>query len=620
MSKKRLFIAGVLSALVLGTYTARAEDGNLAFSVGTSSLVFATEMFGGGAVEVGNFPISSNISGSVPALGMRVLLQVKTDSGLSHGASGTITFRLRNNAQFGYRRITDDDLFVVPSSASGGNTDNTIRTTVLSGGNVGDNFVNFRVDTVNPAPDGGFSLRAEDNLVFYIPGLRNLILSNIEVGANAGDVSQGVGVDVSTAPITVLGDGSVGNFQTSSPITDDEAGNDIRSDRIMFHRQRYDLSMLNPGSSTIDFSNRSSFLPRDSVLEVTVMEEDAEEPRQQSSAILGSIGLSERTRSREHRINAMGALGFLPLRPADRVRISVAGDIKAGDIVFLDLNRNNTVDEGEELVGGSASFALEKEEIPMGGMSTSPEFLDVFLTRLVETSNDVYEAPAVRRFNIVYVPGPATGLTPTSFVTTAVLDFRSPIYQDDTATETVSLNIGTGTLSEEGFAYAVPNCTQTERSMINITNEDIGPVSVFVQGYAQDGTELGFNEVDASEIRGSGESTIAGGETLSVQTHDLERIFGLNDGSYERGSRCALNETVRTWAGRAQMTFISDGNITVLPLIINAEGAVDDLGTYSGLSVMRPFRVRVEPDPDAMPDDPMVPEFRTEYRRAYITR
>ena len=237
---------------------------------------------------------------------------------------------------------------------------------------------------------------------------------------------------------------------------------------------------------------------------------------------------------------------LLNLVANDRLEITVEGEFNDGALVFVDLDRDDIVDPGE-----TVSF---EEGLVLGGTTSEGRSLS-------------------GRRNVYFVTDGDAGLMPASYTVTFALDFGSEGYRDEKSTTEPPTSVTFHGIVEDGFAYGIPNCTQMDSAHIRITNETDDSVILLVSGLDNTGENLSESlvEVDASEVR-EGEATLAPFETLVLSSQHIEELFGFNE----------CGET-GTWAGRAQLTFFSSGNITVTPLSLNSNGQLIGWGGYSGL-------------------------------------
>lgn len=108
-------------------------------------------------------------------------------------------------------------------------------------------------------------------------------------------------------------------------------------------------------------------------------------------------------------------------------------------------------------------------------------------------------------------------------------------------------------LTQDGWTLAVPPSTSSDIANIRMTNETALSNTVFAQGYAQDGTNLGFLEV----------ATLVANETRVFKSTDLETVFG-------------------TWTGRARFDFSTSRNVSVQTMI-RSGGILNNMNGSSGM-------------------------------------
>ena len=227
---------------------------------------------------------------------------------------------------------------------------------------------------------------------------------------------------------------------------------------------------------------------------------------------------------------------------------------------FIDLNENGAIDAGENI-------PLSADGLVLSRAAASPLESNFGDTR-----------------NVYLVADGSTLLVPAEYTVSITLDFDTETFLDESAMTPPTRTSFAG-IAEDGFAYAIPNCSQVDRARVRITNETRDALTLFIRGVDQAGEALGDDglvEVDASMIRASGESTLAPYETLVLFTRHIEQAFGFNDGSNGLGSLCDADDT---WGGRAQLSFFSSGNITVTSLIRGSDGQLRDLTGFTGLVV-----------------------------------
>ena len=515
------------------------------FAFKTAGVSFAQELFGPGSEEVtfGQGIVIEDVLGSNIGRGFPATISVANDSGVSEGGIGEIEFRLTGLAQIGGRQMDANDLNFFEGDDDGAD----IRITLVSGGAVGDASVTFGIDARSAGSDGfGDALEDGDGFLLNIPGLRYL------------KADSDVQLQVYTRATTTSGSVS---FQRLDPSTDP------RLESGLFGVSNRFTLVANAGTAAaIDVDMRTTFETG-----ATDITGDGDSDDRQG-VLVGMLGIDldnevlgvDATGS-SFRLQDGYAISFtapagssLALTGRDRVRIVVSGEAAEGSQAFIDLDENRVMDAGENI-------PLSADGLVLGGTGTAVESL------FADTRN------------VYLVADGSTMLAPAEYTVSFSLDFDSETSLDESIMTPPTRTSFAG-IAEDGFAYAIPNCSQMDRARVRITNETRDELTLFIRGVDQAGEVLGDGlvEVDASMIRTSGESTLAPYETLVLFTRHIEQAFGLNDGSNGMGSLCDADDT---WGGRAQLSFFSSGNITVTSLIRGSDGQLRDLAGFTGLVV-----------------------------------
>ena len=553
MLKRRMALVWISAVILLGNWltmpgamavdAAATED--LDLRIQTARVSFAQELFGPGSEEVtfGQGIIIQDLLGAIIGRGFAATISVANNSGVSEGGIGEIEFRLTDLAQIGGRQMDANDLNFFEGDDDGAD----IRITLVSGGAVGDTSVTFGIEARDAGSDSsGDALEGGDGFFLNIPGLRYL------------KADADVQLQVYTRATTTSG--SVG-FQRLDPSTD------ARLEGSLFGvRNRVDLVADAGMAAAIDVDMRTTF--ETGAIDITG---DGDSDDRQG-VLVGMLGIEldnnalgvDATGS-SFRLQDGYAISFtgpidssLALTGRDRVRIVIGGEVTEGLQAFIDLDENGAIDAGENI-------PLSADGLVLGGTGTA-------VTSLLADTRNVY-----------LVADGSTMLVPAEYTVSFTLDFDSETFLDESIMTPPTRTSFAG-ISEDGFAYAIPNCSQMDRARVRITNETRNELALFVRGIDQAGESLGDGlvEVDASMIRASGESTLAPYETLVLFTRHIEQAFGLNDGSNGMGSLCDADDT---WGGRAQLSFFSSGNITVTSLIRGSDGYLRDLAGFTGLVV-----------------------------------
>ena len=574
MLKRRMALVWMSVVILLGSWLtipvavaedAATEDLDLSLIRGNSFrsflLPFAEELFGPGSEEVtfGRGIVIQDPLDSVIGRGFPATISVNPDSGVSEGGAGEMEFRLTDGAQIGGRQMDANDLRFFEAD----NDEADIRITLVSGGAVGDTSVTFSVEARDAGSDTfDDALEAGDAFLLIIPGLRNL------------RADSDVRLQLSTRVTTTTTESSV-DFQRLDPSTNGGFGLETRA--LFDVLKRFTLAADAGMAAAIDVDMRTTF--ETGAIDITG--DGNSDDRQ--GVLVGVLGINLRA-SNILGVDGTGlVLGFSPPSPGtlvdldliqtvfglfltgrDRVRIVVGGEVAEGLQAFIDLNENGAIDAGENI-------PLSADGLVLGGTGTAvvPSLFGLFFgnTR-----------------NVYLVADGSTLLVPAEYTVSLTLDFDSETFLDESAMTPPTRTSFAG-IAEDGFAYAIPNCSQVDRARVRITNETRDALTLFIRGVDQAGEALGDDglvEVDASMIRASGESTLAPYETLVLFTRHIEQAFGLNDGSNGLGSLCDADDT---WGGRAQLSFFSSGNITVTSLIRGSDGQLRDLTGFTGLVV-----------------------------------
>ena len=545
MLTKQLMKAWLPAALLLGgSFTMpgislamdSTANSDLAFDLSATPVTFAEELFGPGSDDV-------TFGGEGV---FQVTLTVADDTGVSEGGIGRIEIGLAGGAEFGSRQLDPNDFVFTESDTDGA----VVLVTLVSGGGVGDTSVSFQVE----ASDGGYRngdvsdeedevLEQGDQFTLTIPGIRNLdMLSVSDMDASNDDVRLRV---VTRATSTTRGM----NFQRLNPLTNGEDGSTIMEDRLVRVANRFLLQADAGLDASINVDMRANY--DEGATPITSVSGDVRQ-----GVSIGMLGVSSLASEGVAPRDVNGTRAF-QLAATDSVRIAVGGDFGGGSIAFVDLDRDRTVDAGEVI-------PLTVEGLVLGGTGAG-------VTALRSSVRNVY-----------LVADGSSSLVPAEYTATLALEFGLETKLDEFMT-TPPTRTAFANIVEDGFAYAIPNCTQIERARIRVTNETGSDVTLFISGVDQSGEELGEGlvEVDAGAVR-SGESVIAPFETIVLFTRHVERIFGFNEGDYDQSQLCSPEET---WSGRAQLTFFSSGNITATSRIRGSDGQLNDLGGYTGLVV-----------------------------------
>lgn len=568
MLGKRLAKAGTSAALLFGSYlmlvstTAHAQAlENVTFTVTVESaapralgesamfsagaLNFAEEIFGPGS-ETQHFNTLTDL---------RVVLTVNDGTGVLEGSEGSFTFTLTNGAQYGFRRFDSRDISFVenPDTTNGATVTFTQTGVENPGGTIGDNHVTFilRATEAGDTQTDNYALQPGDRIEMVIPGLLNL--SNFRAPAPGAmeDVTRLVRVNVGSRSTTSVGTPGFGTV-TEFGGTNDSANIVAAGANVLFRVvDRFQVVAARPDTvPTIDIDERTEF--EDAAVSITPFGAAADETLQ---AI--AIGLLSITKSTTDAVGQDGET-VLELLTGDSITITVDGDFNEGAVAFVDI-------DGDLAIGVGEAIALGEEGATFGGVSP--------LATALQADNPE---------TVYFVTDGDAPLSPGTYTVTMQVGYAPATFLDESSTAPLTTT-NFANIFEDGFAYAVPGCVHNDRIRVRMTNEGSSAISVFVQGYDDAGADLGFVEMDASMVRGSGDSTIAPNETLVVFTRHFEQIFGASGEMCDLGDEMSDRSSV--WEGEAQMTFFASGNLTILPLVRGFDRELRDLGGFTGLVI-----------------------------------
>lgn len=137
-----------------------------------------------------------------------------------------------------------------------------------------------------------------------------------------------------------------------------------------------------------------------------------------------------------------------------------------------------------------------------------------------------------------YVPSGDANLVPAEFVLTGTVDYALATNVVLYAPVIIVASLSFEGVDADGWSSAIPKSSSADMTFIRVTNETPEEVTLFGQGYGQDGEDLGFAEI----------CTLTPHETRVIGSEELEGVFG-------------------KWSGRARVDFMSSGDISVQTMI-----------------------------------------------------
>ncbi len=326
----------------------------------------------------------------------------------------------------------------------------------------------------------------------------SLNITSIKAASILADNTKTVDVAVTIAAVT---SGGVNLFPTTVAT--------VTSGTVAASAAELTWTIANAVDATIDVANRSDITT--GAVAIT-----------DGAATLDGVKVGDLT------INDAAAAGVeadgatnLDWDASDLFTITVVGAFNTGDQVFV--SADTTIDTGEPLtITGS-------------------------------TATGTITAADVAGLDVYYVANGTSTLAPTTFTLTVTSTFADATWAAQTGTDTATTSYSG--LSADGWAMAIPGSTSADIANVRVTNETATAVTLFAQGYGQDGTDLGFQELTG----------LAANETQVLGADDLEAVFG-------------------TWSGRARFDFSSSGNISV-ETMMRSGGILNNMTGEAGTTV-----------------------------------
>jgi hypothetical protein len=477
MFRKTIIAAGVLASCVAFSQGALAAAASVTQS--SNADTYAQETFGAGS--------DATVLASTAA---NVVLTIGGTVDAGEAADFTVTL---SNAQFGAS---------VPLSAMAYSASATGAVTITkqSGGAAGDSSVVFRITVA-----AGGALANTDTLTFTVPSLTSA--SGLEL------VTALVNATTSIEQISTSG---VDTFPTS--ITGATGANIL----IAGSADEITLTVGAGNDATIDVAARADVTTNAVAITSGLLTLDGIEVGSVLVSIDASVG----------NIQASDGLAYNVTAGNDGegdVTITVSG-VGTGDVVFADLNDDQTIDTGESLTitSGTGSLAVDTQVLLTAAAAAGGGIIDVY----------------------VVVDG-TTIQIPSNYVLTATTSFDSGTGLVETDTTTTSTSYSG--LVSDGWSLAIPNSANADIANIRVTNETSVTNTLFAQCFQQDGTAMGFEEV----------ASLAANETKVLKATDLEAVFG-------------------TWTGRARCDFSRSGNISVQTMV-RSGGILNNLNGSTGV-------------------------------------
>jgi len=365
-----------------------------------------------------------------------------------------------------------------------------ISVTILAGGAAGDSSVTFRIEVITDLAIG-------DTIAFNIP--------TITGASGLADIVTPIVVSVGSS-VSTFATGGVGTFPTTITQTGTviaSAADEVAVTAGMGTDGTIDVDAradINTGSTQIDHDADAGAVTatRDGLSLGTV------------AVALNAAG-----------VESDGAAFSFATAGAGTLDVTVTGPFNAGDTVCVDLDAGADCDVAEicAIVGMTASCSFPLAA--MGGI-------------------------------VYYVANGTTELAPALYSVSSATTYVLATNLSETVTS--SANTTFDGLFPDSWSMVVPKSTSADQANIRITNETALPVSLFAQGWGQDGTNLGFIEI----------TTIAPNATIVMGAADFEALYP-------------------AWAGRARFDFWASGNVSTQSFI-RSGGVLNNMTGSSGTS------------------------------------
>ncbi len=366
-----------------------------------------------------------------------------------------------------------------------------ISVTLRAGGAAGDSSVTFRIEVIT-------DLQIGDTIAFLIP--------TVTGASGLADILTPTVVSVSST-VATFATGGVGTFPTviaQTGVVIASAAND------------HVLGVVAAGDHTLDVDNRpdvnSATDPLDHDDDGSAVTPDRD------GVIVGTVSTAL--------VGAGVQRDGMPFNFAEdgagTLELTVSGPFNAGATVCADINGDFACNAGEvcPIVGTTASCSL---------------LLFAYLP-----------------FSVYWIPDGVTELSPATYSLTAATAFTLVTNLNDTGVSSASTTFDG--LFPDSWSMVVPRSTSADQANIRITNENALAVSLFAQGWGQDGTNLGFIEI----------AVIAPNSTLVLGATDFEALYP-------------------AWSGRARFDFWASGNVSSQSFI-RSNGVLNNMSGSSGTS------------------------------------
>jgi hypothetical protein len=407
----------------------------------TDTAFEASQLFGTGSTSIVLSPAAS-------ALDAAIVSVLVGDDDIGDGNVALMTFNVSNG----------DFAAIVPLSSisvTGGGLEGVAAFTKVGGGGAGDSSVTFRVEIVD-------TVSAGEGFVWAVPALTNVNL--------AGDPGEQVVDVVSTIEPT-----------TTAPLPfpdtiDINACTDQSDCTIMVSASAYDNFTLDPFGDTgfVDIDDRAVIESGGTPIDTGVPLAPAVMGIQLGTIFIDAEIVAPLQRDGDDFSNAVGGDGV------GSIVLTALGNFRFGDIVFIDLDDNDTIGplESFTMTGGVATYTFPSIALALGEASS-----------------------------IYYVPNGVDDLQPETIAITASTSYALATNASDVAEGSAGFIQFDG-IARNAYAYGVVKAGGVDKSFVRVTSE------------SPSGSQLFFSCTDDAGVGSFGDAGFLPGSTTRAYSSD----------------------------------------------------------------------------------------------------
>ena len=225
------------------------------------------------------------------------------------------------------------------------------------------------------------------------------------------------------------------------------------------------------------------------------------------------------------------------------LHVTVTGDFRSGDVVFLDLDGNHRPGSGEYLDlqnDGSMQESFSLDRVAGNARATEGDAGDLERDEGVGCPSAAAAArnlpfPCEATKNLIYIPNGSMPLRPGEYRSSFSVTTQSTSVADKPAQPSSGAHSTTYTLVEDDqVAYAIPPVRAGDSGMVRVKCEVATHCTLYLECDDQDGNSH-FAQVEAP---------VPGRSTLVLTAEDLSTELGLMEGDWESGRMsCSIYST-----------------------------------------------------------------------------